>query len=316
MKKFVKFCMIVALILVILGIVFVVGGFAAGASWIALQNEFYEEGDYGHGGFLSFLRNYDGEIIHGKKTVTCDRIAASENIREIQVDINYGDVKIYSANEAGEKLDAGEILVEKRIREDLQTIDVQAESGVLSIREDGEPSYMNLGWSDFGGEIKIYLPEDISLDKVEIVNATGDLSIKKDLDIGSLLVELGVGDIQFDSNIQISDNMNISIGTGDIDLKDVICRGDIIVNTGVGDIDVQGEAAGNVDVESGTGDIDVFLKGDKDSYNYDITAEVGEVSLNGKDHDGIGTEIKQENCPGGSTITVLTGVGDIEVKVK
>lgn len=319
MKKFGKFCGIIALILIILGIVFVVGGFAAGASLVTLRNGFYEEGNYEHNGIFSFWKNLKRRSFgSGSKKVSSDTFDADDNIKSILVDIQYGDVKICHGDEDGKNLKDGEILVEKRIREDLQTIEVSAEYDTLEIREDysGFDSLNSVDyWDDREGEIKIYISDGFVFEKVSIVNGTGDISIDRDLNIGELSIDMGTGDFSGNYSIQASGSVNISNGTGDIDLEDLICQGDVFIQNGVGDMDVQGELKGNVTVNNGTGDISLALRGDINTYSYDLSTGVGDVRVNDRSYDGIGQEVKLDNNPGAGTITVENGVGDIDLDV-
>lgn len=319
MKKFGKFCGITALILIILGIVFVVGGFAAGASLITLRNGVYEEGNYEHNGIFSLWKTLNkGSIGSGSKRVSSDSFDRDENIKSVLVDIRYGDVEICYGDEDGRNLKDGEILVEKRIYGNLQKFEVSADDGTLEIMEDysGHDSLDSVDlWSDRRGEIKIYVSDNFSFDKVCIVNGTGDIYIDRDLNIGELSIEMGTGDFSSDYRVQVSESTHISKGTGDIDLENLICQGDVFVQNGAGDIGIQGEVNGNVTVNNGTGDINVSLRGDINSYNYDLSTGVGDVSVNDQSFEGIGQEVKQDKNPGGSMITVETGVGDIALDI-
>ncbi len=343
MKKFGKFCGITALILIILGIVLVVGGFATGASLVALRNDFYEAGDYEYKDIFSFWKNPFWKNLNkrhsgsGSKSTSSDTFSADKDISSITVDIQYGDVKIYNGDEDGKKLEDGEILVEKKICEDLQTIEVSAAYGTLNIIEDysGLDSLNNVDyWNDQGGEIKIYVAEGVTLDKVSIVNGAGDISIDRDLDIRELSVDMGAGDFSSDGSIQVSERMNITNGMGDIDLESVTCQGDAYIQTnagdvnmqaevsgdlsitnGAGDVNMQGKVSGNLNISNGTGDIGILLTGEMEHYNYDISTGVGDVKVNGQKYEGIGQEVVQNYNPGGSTITVENGAGDIELDI-
>lgn len=316
MKKFGKFCGITALILGILGIVFVVGGFAAGASLVTLRNSTaYEEGDYGHDIF-HFWKNW--KVYSGSskmKDQTSDTFDASQ-IREILVDIQYGDVTVCSADEADNKPEPGNILVEKKT-DDQQTIDVKAENGVLSITEDEDSSsWWNIsGRNEWDSEVKIYVPEGIQLDFVSLENGCGDVELKGALNIAELSVDLSVGDVKIENGIRVSGNVDVTCDTGDIKMEDMICQGDFSADASVGDISVQGQIIGNVEAKSSTGSIDFRLSGDKDSYNYDITTDVGDVKLNGRTYDSVSQDVKITNNAEGSTITLATDVGDVKLEV-
>lgn len=312
MKKFTKFCLIFALVLVILGVVCVIGGFASGATRATLRSYHLWEYD-----FLDLDENeIDDAVSIGDFQTSKQEISAQENIREIRIDVKAADVTFDTTDSAAEKIPEGTILVETRVRENLQKIEISIEEGVLYISEKTESGLIEKYLNNLGdncAKVKIYLPKTLVPDLVEIESGVGDLSAQDNLEIRKLTAQLGVGDIRFSGKVRILESMNISSGVGDIKLDDIDCQGDLETYSGVGDLSVYGTVTGNMTSESGTGDMEIYLKGDKDSYNYDISNGTGEMEINGHEYEGVSHEYQVTNNPGGSTITLDGGVGDIEL---
>ncbi len=84
---------------------------------------------------------------------------------------------------------------------------------------------------------------------------------------------------------------------------------------GAGTIYTEDTINASIDIESGASDIDLTLAGERSNWNFDITAGVGMIDLEGHDSQGgIGSTYNSNHSDARNTIAITTGVGDISVE--
>lgn len=138
--------------------------------------------------------------------------------------------------------------------------------------------------------IGIYIPEDMTFDKVNIDVGAADMKMK-DIQAKILSIKSGA------SNCSVE---NATVGQ----LK---------TETGAGDLDFYGTVNGNIDVKCGAGDVEFDLKGKEENYNYDLRGGTGSIEI-GEDTeiDGLsGNRLIDNNTS--DTIQIVNGAGNIEI---
>lgn len=304
MKKFTKITLTIAAILAALGIICC--GIAAimGAGWTTIhQKALAGEFDFGNwhiGNGIYYGSDHSGK--QGKTESHTETFAAS-GIRSLKIDLDVVDS------------------LDFQISDSTDTISVEMEDGYekyFSTNQDGselEITY-NSAQHYFDDEptITVVLPKEC-----------------KNL---ALNLEIGVGDVSMESEAFTAENLYLSVGTGDVSMNQFSTKkaaelqvgtGDVSVISGdyekmniqseVGDVSFSGNVSDKLQVKAGTGDVSVSLAGKEKEYAFDLSAGVGDITLNGSLKGSFPAEYKS-GSDGGTKVEVTAGVGDIDVLTK
>lgn len=152
--------------------------------------------------------------------------------------------------------------------------------------------------------VHITIPEDTTLELINIDGATGDISLSN-LDVTTLKIDNSVGDVKMD-NCKIA-SIGIDTSTGDVKLNDCEAN-EIDVDTSVGDTVIKDNIFEKLYVDGSVGDVKVSSSKDLSDYAYDLDTSIGDVSINGVSHK---KEYQQEGT--GGKITVDNSTGDISI---
>ena len=206
------------------------------------------------------------------------------------------------------------------------------EDGVLYINCTAGDYYSG---DDWGTEIRICLPEE-GISQLSVSSDLGNVDLTDSLRIGTLEADLEAGNLDIGDQVFINESAAVSCGSGDIDVRDLTCLGDMQVSLDLGNayLGFQ-DLGGSLDVTMGSGNGEIELPGDEADYNYDLSTGTGNIDFGdwGSDDDdwehhtefypdgsenhvfqsGIGATMQLTNIPGGSTITVTNGLGDISI---
>lgn len=152
--------------------------------------------------------------------------------------------------------------------------------------------------------VHITIPEDTTLELINIDGATGDISLSN-LDVTTLKIDNSVGDVKMD-NCKIA-SIGIDTSTGDVKLNDCEAN-EIDVDTSVGDTVIKDNIFEKLYVDGSVGDVKVSSSKDLSGYAYDLDTSIGDVSINGVSHK---KEYQQKGTDG--KITVDNSTGDISI---
>ena len=152
--------------------------------------------------------------------------------------------------------------------------------------------------------VHITIPEDTTLELINIDGATGDISLSN-LDVTTLKIDNSVGDVKMD-NCKIA-SIGIDTSTGDVKLNDCEAN-EIDVDTSVGDTVLKDIIFEKLYVDGSVGDVKVSSPKDLSDYAYDLDTSIGDVSINGVSHK---KEYQQKGTSG--KITVDNSKGDISI---
>ena len=319
MKRGIKAVLILAAVLGCAGIGLTVGGVAAGTAQ-GVTRAALDIQKWMPARWYSFR----GDQIESREQTL---IGEEEHVTDVVITADVADVTVHLLNEKNRKecgveasAKAGSILVETTplLKEDYEGryVSVYAEDGVLYI--DAHYDYEN---QEKSPKIDVYLPEDQSL---------------------SLQIDLGAGDVDLEDGVSLEE-LNAKVQTGDLDAEMLKCLGNADIQADLGDVSLNfTELSGDLYAYMGVGDIEVDLPGEMADYNFDLSVgigslECGNIIYDAEDEDedewhddedehhaghgvtshiaqsGLGSELQLTNNPGGSTITIQTDVGDLEV---
>ncbi len=326
MKKFMKTCGIIALVMIVLGVALgIAGSSVAGRATISQVVETVtggrvkvEFGDGGWGIFSGIASIGDMEVDLGSgPNVNYDIGDASMFSKEH--DIMSGDVEPYSPGSGirNLKMQVGGCDVETKASKD-DRIYVEAK-GMRKFQGyvEGDTLYVlgtvksGLIGLDRKSEVILYLPEDYFFDEVEIDMGAGALDIDR-LSAGEVSLEVGAGRITL-GTVQVRE-LTANVGAGQIELKDMVV-GELDVEVGMGEFTAQGSLDGDAEVECSMGNVEMKLDGREEDFNYQIEGAMGSIRLDKEDMGGFAQEKSIDNGAA-KTMKIECSMGNVTVKFR
>lgn len=325
MKKFMKTCGIIALVMIVLGMALgVAGSSAAGRTTISQVVESVTGGrvkvEFGDGSWgifkdIEFIDNLEVDQGSGLN-VNYDISDASMFSKER--DILSGDVEMYSPGSGVRKLEiqVGGCAVETKVSKDdriyLEAKGMRKFQGYV----EGDTLYVlgtvksGITWSDDKSVI-IYLPEDSFFDEVEIDMGAGTFDMDR-LNAKEISLEVGAGRITLGS-VQARE-LSVSVGAGQIELKEM-AAGELDAEVGMGEFTAQGTLDGDAEIECSMGNVELKLDGRKEDFDYEIEGAMGSIQLDKEDLGGFAQERNIDNGAA-KTMKLECSMGNITVEFR
>jgi len=154
------------------------------------------------------------------------------------------------------------------------------------------------------GEIIIYVPNSIKLEKIEIESGVG-VTIIDSISSYDLDIDLGAGRLEV-INSEF-DNIDIDGGAGTIDINTSILN-NLDLDSGVGKINISSYVTGNSKVDCGIGEFNITLLGNKDDYTIITDRGIGTIKIDGVEQ---GNNVKYGT--GDNKLELNGGIGSINV---
>lgn len=241
-----------------------------------------------------------------------ESIMADNDIRNLDMDIEYGEVIVKTGSVADVEISTKNI-VEKRFS-------YEVKGDTLSIRYKGGFGFFT--WKS-NAHIYVTLPEGTKFEKSDIANGAGSVQIIG-LSSSTLKIDNGAGELKME-NVTADDELKIKSGAGAVSLKGVNCGlldidsgvgevraedtvcGGIKLNNGMGAVRYSGEVNGNAKIDNGVGEVRMTLYGLSSDYNFDVDNGIGQVKINGN---------APVNTTGGKyDFKIDTGIGEVRIDV-
>lgn len=305
MKKGTKMSVAVALTCIAAGCVFIGIGAAAGGGRQLKTGEFdlihLESDELGFdlddAGF-DFIRDsakelfadenadtggrYDGEktedgveVLSGdfERTIECD--GRPEKL-EIKVGVHMLEIR---------EGDGQAILLEGK---NCDRIQCYVENGTLYLKDVGKnKKYLKVR----DRTLTLTVPEGIRWDDARISAAIGGVEADA-LDAQKMKLDVDMGNIDIDS--LTAQRLEVGADMGNVELKNVQA-GSLDVEAKMGNIDFEGVVNGNIEAEASMGSITLTLGQEEAEFNYEISAGMGSVTLDGADFGGLSHAKKIDN---------------------
>lgn len=314
MKKFMKGCAVVALIMIVFGLVLaVVAGTRRGSAAITEVVErvtggrihvnlgwgnfpfgiWFGDDDWNYEMDSSDIYDKDHEVLQGElATVYPD---SGTVIKEL--DINLGGCSFETRIS-----ETGEFYVKSS---GMQKIQVYEERGVLYIKSVNTRLKLT---SDFGTVI-LYVPEGQYYDEVNIELGAGKMTFD-DLDAKKISLEVGAGAILCKSIT--AEKLKASVGMGQIELKEMDID-ELDAEIGMGEFLGTGIVNKSADLECSMGNLDLKLDGSKQDYNYKLDAAAGNVDIGRDSFSGLATSRWIDNNAA-RTLNIKCSMGNISIR--
>lgn len=159
--------------------------------------------------------------------------------------------------------------------------------------------------ADVTGTLVVTVPEDVTLEEIEIDAGAGKIEIqgftteKMDLD-------LGAGKVEIDGIVVVKET-NIDGGAGNLVIKDSELN-NLDLDMGVGELKLAAKVTGNSDIDFGIGEADVTLIGSLDDYRIRMNKGIGQATIDGE-------SMRNDTYygEGASSIDMEGGIGEITI---
>lgn len=165
-------------------------------------------------------------------------------------------------------------------------------------------------WFPDGGEILLFVPEDMNWESVEIEFGAGELDIEG---MCADKINLEVGASQASVEGIKAEEMAISVGAGEVDAKRVEISGNIDISVGFGEVDFSGTADGDMNFSCGMGNIEFESeRGFYEDYNYNVSCAAGNVEIDDYHFAGVSVT-KQIDNHSHRNVNIDCGMGNVSV---
>jgi hypothetical protein len=283
---------IVGVVLLILGIITTSVGFITGGTinFQELRNR----------GYFRYTReeNHNNDNPRNKDLENIDYNITSE-IVAIDIEVAVADIEIIP--------NADNARVEVRnYRKDILKISEANGTLILKDAKDYKTYY-----DDFSPTIKVYIVGN-SFNLVDIDLDVGNITISG-MTASEADIDIEVGDIKV-SGSTFTD-LNCSSATGNVTINDTTAAV-LELDADVGDIVFSGDVTREADISSDVGNVTLNLGSAESNYYFELSVDIGEVSINDIHMSGLGRHIThgQPNAP--VKIEVKSSLGDVDITTK
>ena len=153
--------------------------------------------------------------------------------------------------------------------------------------------------------VTIGIPEDASLDAVDIHTAMGQVELGG-FTANSLTVSTDLGNVSLDS-VMASD-ADITLSMGDLTGYSLTTTDSLAVKNDMGDVYLDGDFQGNTDITLSMGDLDLTTWQSMDTYSLDLDVTMGDLYLDGSTQYG---SVRREGGPNQLKIANSMGSADV-----
>ncbi len=294
MRKFIKFCLITAVLLIFLGLIAGIASVTVGGG--RELNQMIKNGDLtidssdfvidtlkngiNIGGHESLYELDDVEIFKGDREILEGDIALSEIPSEA-----IEDLEIY--------LGGGEFFLKVSPDEKFYVEGKNVES--LQAYAEDNTMYLKALRNNIDGQntvVDFYIPEK-KYEEVTINLGAGTVMFENHIEADDFAGEVGAG--QMVINSMNCNEMQVKVGAGEFVGEDIFVSGDAEFKVGAGHIQMHGDIGDNLDAKCSMGSLEFDLDSAKEDYNYDLDCSAGNIQIGNKDYSGISMEKEIDN---------------------
>lgn len=309
MKKFIKFCFIVAMMLIIVGGAFYMLGRKDGR---AEMDELLSEigGEWVNFDWEDGIGFGSSDIDFGSYDID-DSSMFSSAYAVWKGDVDRQMLYQGSINEL--HLEIGGSMVEIKDSDD-GNIYIEGDNvGKMQAYVEGETLFvMSVRPANLVDEIKnstitLYLPS-FSLHLLEVSLGAGQLELK-DMAVENMAATVGAGQLLM-KDMELG-TLEVSLGAGELQAEDVAVE-NLISSIGAGNMDFSGDIRTSAQISCALGNVSMELDGDKEDYNYQLNCVAGKMEIDGDSFSGASVERYIDNNAA-RTIDIDCSMGNVEV---
>lgn len=163
--------------------------------------------------------------------------------------------------------------------------------------------------------ITVEIPEGMSFGKLSMEIGASDVRFEpEDIVCEELSMDAGAGSVSF-QDLQVTGKLSAAINAGNITFEDMVCQ-TAELDCDLGSVFMSGTIAGDLKAECNMGSIELCLAGNENDYNYDLSCDMGELSVNGEQYTDIGGSRKVTNQGAVGTIEVSCNMGTVYLDIE
>ncbi|MBR4082677.1 MAG: DUF4097 family beta strand repeat protein [Lachnospiraceae bacterium] len=317
MKKFVRFCVTIILVLVIVGAILVgIGIYTVGWDEVANLAEEISDGK---------INLKDGVHIEGESFSKIGEILEKNAIYNIKDSTMFDknqemwnkDVKKTKVTEASVKdlnLEIGGCLFQLKQSEDTAYYVEYKGDGKSQAYVKGDELFVkvmntnNIDFTEKENCFTLYVPEDVLFDEAVVQLGAGKMQLGN-LQAQKMKIELGAGQI-LAKDFEVSD-VEIGVGAGDIELEEAKL-GEVKIEVGAGNCKIQGSISEDVEAECAMGNITLKINGNEEDFDYELECVSGNLKVGDMEYSGLAKETEVDNAAD-KKLDLKCVMGNIEV---
>lgn len=283
MKSFSKFCLIFSGSVIAIGLVLCIAGSIIGGGRLFIDA--VSDGRFSFGNYYSPITVGDLKDVNEEFS----------NIKEISLNISYGDLNFASYEGDVVKVDAQDVK---------KSFDCSKEDDELIISDDDRNRKYRTNYHPI---ITILVPED-KLDEIDMNLGAGYINVNN-LYTKELTVKIGAGEF-IGENFNVN-SCDIKVGTGNLDINGINAD-EMELDCGIGSADISGDIDREIEVKCAMGNVMLELEKEESYYSYDISCGMGEVSIGNNNYSDLDNK-KHISNKTDNVIDIDCGMGNVMV---
>ncbi len=305
MKKFMKFCFVLALVLIIVGGVFYMLGRRSGGrsemdelladiggDWVDIDSLMPDRwGSYDLDDASIFSDDYavwKGDV---EKQMLCQG-----GVDELNLAIGGSMVEI-------KKSDDENIYIEG---ESVGKMQAYVEEGVLYVKSVRPANLMD---EVKNSTITLYLPrENSALERLDVSLGAGQLKLTN-LAVQDTVASIGAGQLLLEE--MALGTLEVSLGAGELRTGHVTVE-TLVASIGAGNMDFSGEIFSSAQITCSMGNVSMELEGEKEDFNYQINCVAGNMEIDGDNYAGAAVDKYIDNGAA-KYMEINCSMGNVEV---
>ncbi len=305
MKKFMKFCFVLALVLIIVGGMFYMLGRRAGGRQD--MNDLLKEigGDW-----VDF--DWEDSIDFAGYEID-DASMFSESYAVWKGDVERQMVAQGSVGELN--LEVGGSMIEIKDSPD-GNIYVEGESvGKMQAYVEGDVLYIksvrpaNLMEEIKNSSIILYLPEECSLRRLDLSLGAGQLKLKNRV-VEDMEVSVGAGQLLL-TDVTLN-NLEVSLGAGELRARDVTVLS-LDASIDMGNMDFTGAINESAEISCSMGNVNMDLEGNQEDFNFQLNCVAGNMEIDGERFSGAAMDRYIDNGAA-KYMEINCSMGNVDIK--
>lgn len=305
MKKFMKFCFVLALVLIVVGGLFYMIGRRAGGrqemdellteiggGWVDFDWEDYNIGFTGYD--IDDVSMFHESYTIWKGDVEKQMIYQG-NVEELNLEIGGSMVEVKNSQD-------GNIYIEGS---SLGKMQAYVEEGVLYVKS-VRPA--NLMEEIKNSSITLYLPEDCTLERLDLSLGAGQLKLG-DMVVQDMTASVGAGQLLM-TNVTLG-ALDVSLGAGELRTQDVTVQ-TLAASIGAGNMDFTGAVNESAEISCNMGNVNMSLTGNKQDFNYQLSCVAGSMKVDGDVFGGAAVDRDIDNGAD-KYMQISCSMGNVEV---
>lgn len=305
MKKFMKFCFVLALVLIIVGGMFYMLGRRAGGRQD--MNDLLKEigGDWVDFDWEDHIDFAGYEIDDASMFSESYAVWKGDVERQMVVQGSVGELNLEIGGSMIEIKDSpdGNIYIEG---ESVGKMQAYVEGDVLYIKS-VRPA--NLADEIKNSSIILYLPEECSLRRLDLSLGAGQLKLKNRV-VEDMEVSVGAGQLLL-TDVTLN-TLEVSLGAGELRARDVTVLS-LDASIDMGNMDFIGAINESAEISCSMGNVNMDLEGNQEDFNFQLNCVAGNMEIDGERFSGAAMDRYIDNGAA-KYMEINCSMGNVDIK--